>query len=244
MPIKDNLTVVISVKNRASNLQWCLESIRCNNKVPNIIVVDFGSDIPVRVNDAQVIRVTRNTQVFHKARAVNIGLKAVKTPYACVTDADQIFQNNFFDAANDAATTINNVYITCGTYRLFYKDIVGMTPECLKNDYAVLHARARKNGGMYGDGCFHAAATSWFLSTGGYDEQIIGWGFEDTDMSWRAGALGKRFRRLYHHTSTLHLPHSKKGPYYDAAANNKKYYASKVSMKITFANRGRKWGAL
>lgn len=244
MGIRDNLSVVISVKNRPRNLAWCIESIRCNTQIPKIIVVDFGSDVPVCINDAKVIRVDRNTKVFHKARAVNIGLKAVKTPYVCVTDSDQIFQSNFFELANDAVNTIKNVFITCGTYRLFEKDIKGMTPANLKKDYMLLRSRARKNGGMYGDGCFHAAATSWFLTTGGYDEQIIGWGFEDSDMTWRAGALGKRFRRLYHHTSTLHLPHPRKGSYYETAQNNQRYYVSKASMRITYANRDRKWGML
>lgn len=242
MAIKSNISVVISVKNRPRNLDWCIESIRCNTQIPKIIIVDFGSDVPVCIKDVEVIRVDRNTQVFHKARAVNIGLKAVKTPYVCVTDSDQIFQSNFFELANDAVNTIQNVFITCGTFRLFEKDIKGMTAACLKKDYMLLRSRARKNGCMYGDGCFHAAATSWFLSTGGYDEQIIGWGFEDSDMNWRAKTLGKRFRRLYHHTSTLHLPHPRKGAYYDAAWDNRKYYLSKVSMKITSANQGKPWG--
>jgi len=57
------LTVILAHKNRQHNLEFCLESINSSNKIPRVILVDFGSTIQPRYTYPwlQIIHVTHNT---------------------------------------------------------------------------------------------------------------------------------------------------------------------------------------
>lgn len=247
--VKD-LTVVIACKNRTRNLKFCLESINTCTPRPHCILIDFGSDTPLQFDYKwlRIIRVDRKTEVFHKARAINIGIRNVKTKKLCVTDADQVFQENFFGIVNNTIERENRPFVLCWTHRL-WKLPSGTVPENIREDYPNLLDLAKKVAPkLYGDGCCHATYTNWFLRVRGYEEKFIGWGYEDSDMTYRAHWVDKlRLINIKNMTSTIHFPHPKRNnPYYSSKYkdSNAKLYRQRRSRKILLSNDNRRWGRI
>jgi glycosyltransferase involved in cell wall biosynthesis len=248
--LKD-LTVIIACKDRIDNLRYCISSIAQGNGIPNVCIVDFGSLTKIEFNNkpwVKVLRVNARTSVFHKARALNIGIKHVKTKYICITDADQIFSRNFFTIINKLLNKNPNYFLQCLTYGLlrFPKDI---TPENIMENYSFLIERARKDRPqktLYGDGCCHAMTLKYALRFGGYEEAFVGWGYEDSDMAWRARINKKKILFIHSLASMLHLPHETTSVYYskDIKIKNRSLYMSRRSRKIRVANENKAWGNL
>ncbi len=245
------ITAIISCKNRQENLDYCLASIAANSYVPWVIVVDFGSTIPIvsKYPWQKVIRVNRHTKVFHKARAVNIGLKAAITRYICMTDADQIFDKNFFSTICDILTH-NNVFVCCRTYKLHNNpSFYGVTPETVGEKYNDLLTAAKEVREPYGDGCCHATKKKWLCTVGGLEEQFIGWGAQDSDLRRRAARHKNRIVEISDRTTMIHLQHPKEvepGQYHSAevCAKNIALYKHRRLINALYANTGKKWGRM
>lgn len=244
-----NLTAVIAQKNRSKNIKMCLDSLRGAVPRPKVIVVDFGSSPAVAYpNDPwlKVIHVTRATDTFHKARALNIGIKASDTRYICITDADQIFQSNYFGAVYSLLTAKKASFIVCNTH--FIKNYPpGFVLTDVVAQYAELLRIAKDSGlRIRGDGCCQAVSKKWLMMVNGYDETYIGYGAEDSDLRLRAKLAGFNFASAFGSTSMIHLPHEKSGVYYSAAnlRRNRLYYRMKTLTKQIVANQDKPWGEL
>lgn len=248
--IKD-LTCILACKNRNRNLKYCLESINANKKVPQVILVDFGNNPPLEATYPwmRTIRVTKDTEKFHKARAINIGIKSLKTRYVCITDVDQIFQPNFFAVVSNVLNRYNNCFVLCWTYRL-NRIPRGLTEKDVGEKYNLFLAQAKKDTKrLFGDGCCHATTTKWIKATRGYEESFIGWGPEDSDMTYRAHWVwGKKLINIRNRTSMIHLPHPKRinKEYYDSSVRDRniKLYKDRRNSKTKVANAGKEWGKL
>lgn len=246
-----NLTAIIACKDRLRNLRFCLASLNNCKPKPKVIVVDFGSKKEIKANVPaydwlKVIRVKRKTKLFHKARALNIGIKSVKTKFLCITDADQIFQANFF---GEIATRLNKnekLYIMCKTY--FLKSIPKHINE--KNiglQYSkVLQLAKRDTPKIRGEGCCQATTTAWFTRMGGYEEKYIGFSGEDSDVNIRAIKSGLTRIFINKHTTLIHLPHMKEGEYYSGKYRvaNRNLYKKRAKAPLVKANVGRSWGQM
>lgn len=256
----DDLTAVITTKDRNENLDLCLSSLLHATHIPFVIVVDFGSRVPVSTaltnlpSNIQVIRVEHDTEIFHKARALNIGIRAVKTPYTCITDADQIFADNFFATIRNRLRKYANSFIQCYTYFLERLPETVITPDNVRRYYGYLVKVAKAQGRrLKGYGCCHGVITKWLHKVHGYDEKsYFGWGAEDRDLELRAEYDGLTLRWAHASTSMIHLPHPKTGKYYSEKLINKNlniYYAlrdtkdAKEKIRRIKAN-GKNWGKL
>lgn len=256
----DDLTAVIATKDRNENLALCLGSLLQATFVPFVIVVDFGSATPVTEvfpefpNTVRVIRVERKTEMFHKARALNIGIREVKTPYTCITDADQVFAANFFAVIRNRLRKYENSFIQCYTYFLERFPEIVITSDNIKRYYNYLVKVAKAQGRrLKGYGCCHGVATKWLHKVHGYDEKnYFGWGAEDRDLELRAKYDGLKLRWAHTWTSMIHLPHPKTGKYYSEKLVDKNldtYYKlrdakdTKEKLRRIVANR-QSWGKL
>lgn len=247
----DNLTTIITCKNRTRNLSYCLGSISTCIHRPQVIVVDFGSDKPVTEITrsypwVRMIRVMNDTRIFHKSRAINIGIKNTRTKFLCITDVDQVFQANFFYAVKSVLEKDNSSFVMCPTF--FLKQLPkNITPLNIRENYKKLLTLAKKSGvAPHGDGCCNGLLTSVALSIGGYDENYIGYGAEDSDFALRSIMFGNKKVWLHKLTTMVHLPHEKKGDYYkkDVFMKNKNLFFSKVKSRDIVANKNKPWGML
>lgn len=247
-----DLSVIITCKDRDENLAYCLASISTCNPVPaQVILVDFGSKNPLTEysdkypNLVHTIRVTRDVAIFHKARALNIGLRAAQTKYVCLTDADQVYQTDLFKIVYDKACSLNDLvmcktkllhdkpgWFTLDTVRTRYNDLVRYASETYPR--------------MVGEGCCQCLETKFMVDLGGYDERYVGWGYEDTDFICRARRRGKTPWYIHEMSSMVHLPHSRAANYYSnyfAGANKQRLVQTRRSSTY-IANVSIPWGEL
>lgn len=243
------LTVVVTCKDR-DNLRWCISSIQACNPRPLCIIVDFGSKNPINVGNSswlRAIRVDRNTELFHKARAINIGIRAVTTPYLCITDADQIFQPNFFGVMLKTVSTIPNSFVMCKTWSLL-RHPADVPFDVHGHIYASILSEAKKSGvPLHGDGCCNGVATQWATSVRGYDETYVGYRAQDSNFALRAVMGGLKKVWIEGKTSMVHLPHERVGAYYSTkyVVFNKKKYKKQTQLpasKLIVANVSGHWG--
>ena len=244
-----DLTVLIARKDRGKNLSYCLASIAACKPVPPVLVVDFGSAKALCFPQypwLSIIRGKRKTDFFHKARALNIGIRKIKTKYLCIVDADQIFSPNFFSVVYRRLVKTPKVFVMCRTY--FLRKIPNeITPNNLRRNYEHLLHLAKTSGLKYhGDGCCNGVRTDWAKSVRGYDESYYGYGGEDSDFALRAKLAGFHHMGIEKYVSMVHLPHAKKGMYYnkDIFMKNKKRYRNKVKTEEIIANVEENWGNL
>jgi len=245
----DQLTTLIACKDRDVNLQYCIHSIAQCTAVPKVTIIDFGSKNPIsfpQFKFVNVIRVNRKTGMFHKSRALNIGIKRTKTKYLCITDADQIFSPNFFAVVYTRLVKNSKAFIMCRTP--FLRSIPSdVSPATISKNYKRLLHLARNSGlKQHGDGCCNGVQTAWAKSVHGYDEAYYGYGAEDSDFALRAKLARFVHVNIEKQVSMVHLPHLKKGMYYNKKAfkKNKERYHNKVKTKEIIANIKVPWGAL
>lgn len=246
----NNLTVVIACKNRNTNIQLCLASINGCSAIPiRAVVVDFGSALPIstyvpKYSWLDIIRINRKTKLFHKARALNIGIKSVNTKYLCVTDADQLFAPNFFDALMRKLLGKPRLYVMCKTHFLKHIPKYVDTSSVVNNYKKLLTLSKKTTPKLRGEGCCQATTTRWFKQVRGYEEQFIGFSGEDSDVNIRAVKSGLKKVWIHHATSMIHLPHPKTGVYYSAKhrVHNRELYVKRARSNCVIANLSGKWG--
>jgi glycosyltransferase involved in cell wall biosynthesis len=251
MTVLKDLTVVIACKDRDENLSLCLSSIvHCNPRPNGIYLVDFGSHTNLRVKYKAyfpyvvVIRVTSCTDTFHKARAINIGLKAVRTKYVCFTDTDQIFDPGVFGVVNHMCARYTKPFIYSSTYSIKSGIPHGVTPENVTSKYGELLELAKTESRPYGDGCLHAVKTGYAKTIHGYEEGFVGWGPEDSDFRRMAKKNKLTFIDITKNTTMIHLPHAKTGAYYSKAiyTKNLALYRHRRKIGARSSNDGNSWG--
>lgn len=245
----NDLTVLIAVKDRTFNLKYCIESIKNNSYRPNVIIVDYGSEDPVRFDKyldwVRVIHVNRKKLFFHKSRALNIGIKQICTKYVCVTDADQIFSENFFKIVYDKLSHDNNICVKCKTYKLHrIPELITVENVSSMYESLLLPLAKEHTNKLYGDGFCHGIDVEFLLQNNGFDEQFIGWGYEDSDMTYRS-LKKKKGIDITHIVTAIHLPHKIDNTYTKNKfkEKNKLYFLKKKKLGLT-TNNNKKWGLL
>jgi len=238
------LTALIACKNREANLTHCLVSIEQCTPRPSVVIVDFGSKVPVHTFAKKypwvtTIRVTRKTDLFHKARALNIGLRTIRTPFFCATDTDQIFQPNFFGVVLSTLLNKKRSVVLCKSY--FLK----VHPKPAETYEQLLEKAKASTTKVHGEGCCTGLWTKWAQNTHGWDEAYVGYGAEDSDVILRANLCKFSTVWVNKRTSTIHLPHPKTGVYYSNKAyfaENKRRYLLRKLNKDIIVNTHTPWG--
>jgi glycosyltransferase involved in cell wall biosynthesis len=163
------ITFIFTIKNRGKQrAQNCIESLK--NQDCKIIVVDYGSDDLSWYSEVFTmgwVSVRRDTKIFNKSRAYNIGFRLVTTPFVVFSDIDNIFAPNFVDRVKEEIVKPKTIVLA----------------QNLDLD---------ENGKVYrvhpkiGYGSCFGVQSQWIREVKGYDENYTYWGKEDDDMFMRA----------------------------------------------------------
>lgn len=209
------VSVIIPLRNRGGErLANCLRSLRWQGVTADkveIILSDFGSDPPfdgelrafAQTFQARVVRF-ETREVWNRAKALNVGIRASHGRYILCTDADMIFQPNFIGtlvAAQQRTDDASLVVCRC-------RDLPESVPEQAWEAGAfskLLDASTYRE--RLGTGACQMAPRSFFYNLRGFDEGYKFWGLEDTDMTFRARRHGQQVTWVHDETAMLHQWH-------------------------------------
>jgi glycosyltransferase involved in cell wall biosynthesis len=230
-----DIAIIVSTYERPLHLTRCLESIAAQQGVEGrfeVVVTDDGSrDETLRVVAAAARQAefplaftTHDHQGFRLARCRNEGVAASTAPYLLFTDGDCLLppdhvrihldkrREGYVNAGDclrlDESTSerIDLAAIGDGSFtalmpaaelrRIRWKARRGKAYEWLR-----MPMRPRLSGNNI------AVWRSDLERINGFDEQFVGWGFEDRDLQQRLEQIGVRTRSILGHTATLHLWH-------------------------------------
>jgi len=230
MPITSDLTFVATIRDRdRDRVEKFLNSIALQKYPCNAIVVDYGS-LPQNTDwereiipseFTEFIEVTEDISVFNKCRALNIGIKRVRTKYMVSTDIDCIFSDNF-------AEEIMRILIA-GEKEMALCQKIDLDEH---GQEIGLHEPSAV-------GSCIALPTKWVKKVHGYDEKFTYWGREDNDMVQRAMADNFRVTWITNIVKLYHQWHEP--PQMPTLQNNDDYY--KIPNKPIIRNPGM-WGEL
>jgi len=189
---RPSVTVLIPAFNEERTIAATVESARLQTyPVEEIIVVDDGSKDRTREiaekAGAKVISTPQNTGL--KAKALNFGLKDVKTEIVVMIDADTVLAPDAIERilpglSSDKVKVAGGVVLSTRMHSFWTK---ARSVQYLIAFGLVRKAQAHWNGILVCSGCFFAAKTKFLREIGGVPENTVG---EDMALTWMAYLQG------------------------------------------------------
>jgi len=184
--LEDGYTVISLFYNQHERLgilkRWLTDQVLKPNE---IIIMDDGSDEPVKVDWARTITLPHTMNI---AKASNLGVQAVRTKYFVITSPDLLYSPNFASRSIELLERNVGMYVVVGGCVPAMDSLVYM-----KNPpKSVYHVPD----GIYSQHPADYAPTGWIERTGhflGFDERALGWGFYDNEYSNRYVAEGGKY---------------------------------------------------
>jgi glycosyltransferase involved in cell wall biosynthesis len=262
MKSKPSSTLLISTYNWPEALELALQSVKRQVLLPDeIIIADDGSKEETRQViermqsgfPAPLHHIWQPDEGFKLAQIRNKAIAAAKGDYLIQTDGDLILHPSFVKYHVQAARPghfIGGSRVLLDeslSRRLFQKKQLQISPfqNGIRNKFNTIHAPAaarlielfKKEKGLYNlRGCNMSFWKKDLLSVNGYNEQITGWGREDTDLVIRLYNRGTQ--RIYFKLQGIvyHLYHKE----YDRSAllRNDAVVKQALENKLTWCEKG------
>ncbi|MGB3151279.1 MAG: glycosyltransferase [Maribacter sp.] len=233
----NNSSVVITHYNRELNLRNTLIGLNKQSVPPaEVIVVNLGSDIDLPKNlDYPIALMTYPEEwtLMPIAAARNLGAKYADNKNFIFLDVDCIPSEGFYQTMEADLNSTNGLVMGLPRYML------GKTVDCLPWDMllsrSVLHPARPKVCSLrketcyelFWSLCFGISKTS-YERIGGFDENFVGYGGEDTDFAKTAEQLSIPFflnaAVVYHQQHPIYVPPLN---HLEAIVANSNYYYSK-----------------
>ena len=226
-------------EDRFQNLQCILKFIQ-NNFRTNIILVESYKERPyarqlVFSGDGMLyIPVKQDGKIFHRTRAINTGLKEVKTPYAAIYDTDVIFPiQNIVKAVELLRDGVQVVYPYAGDFVDIERSYV--------DDGAIIEresfTKESKGGAVF-------VNKDDYWKAGYENENLMSHAPEDVERYVRLYTLGYRIARTegkcWHINHARSMNSSPTHPY--VASNMKEYEKVKAMNKEELEAYIKTWG--
>jgi len=115
------IDVIIPVRDRDNErIQRCINSL-AGLPIQDVVVVDYGSKVPVDVKCTKLIRHCKNP-IWNKAHAINLGIKATHSKYIMTIDCDMILNDEIIIRI-DSNLKANNFIYNSNVRRVNIEDI-------------------------------------------------------------------------------------------------------------------------
>ena len=210
------------------NLVYCLKSIQVQNTSFEFLLIDYGSIEPFSKSikalaarfKAKYIR--GEGPIWSRSRSLNIGIKYATGDHTLFVDSDCVIPSNYIKQHIEVGS-IHNIFTYSPVYDTNKNVTKSHNTEKLKK-YTTKETRPA--------GWSHMCVSrQWLINNGGFDEEYVGWGAEDSDLFLRLKIGG--IRAVEVSTYPYHLWHPQ---YADLMA---KIGKKREFEKILKANRNR-----
>ncbi len=208
------LTLILPVRDwPQERIDLCLKSYQdlSAKSISEIIVVDFGSQVPVCIPEQSGIRLLRlEAQTWSLSEAINAGVAVASNELIAKTDADILISRNSRAEFDAVVRTVAKREV--GVALAQATDLpASLSPA---QAYALIvaersdHDTAGRLRPKWGQGGLVFFTRSNWNEVGGFESRFTGWGNEDNDFAERIGRAGRRVmwadrRKL----SILHMWH-------------------------------------
>lgn len=148
-------------------------------------------------------------EMFSLSRTSNYGIRRVGRGTICKADIDLVLSDEFFDIVG----SVRNCHAVCPVYRM---------------------ANTQGNGGQIwyqSKGCIAMRWVDWSTLCG-YDERMVGYGYEDSDLFQRAQDAGITISR---DVSVVHIAHSESAQHNRADRHNRSFNPLRVAHNKAIA---------
>lgn len=250
MPLE--LTLLFTYRNRElDRVRIALDSLAAqSNSNFTVLFIDYGSSLS-HSNALQELLCNYSfvtyfysyhiDQPWSRAKAVNIGIQMVTTPYVFVSDIDMIFKPNFIEIVHQLSDPKVSVYFKVGF--LNQSESTKIKPF---DDYSISFS---SKPGAQGLSLFPLQALK---EVSGFDEFLHFWGAEDEDVHNRLLQLGYQVNFYEREILLLHRWHptyrnsesdvvTKKLQLHSITKLNQEYFAYKRHLKMPTATPN-SWG--
>jgi hypothetical protein len=186
---KQNVSVIVAVKNRTEALKISLQSWLRFDEIAEIIIIDWSSDISLefleKIDDRIKVVVVKNKELFNMSLTFNLASRIATKDFILKMDADYIL----------------SPYYSIFDYKLKPTEFLTGHYENAKIDNN-LGFLSNLNGMIF-------IRNLDFKSVGGYDESFTDYGYDDCDLYNRLEKVGYSRTLLDHKTiGVFHMPHS------------------------------------
>lgn len=224
------VTVIVSTYNSPEFLRISLHSIISQTILPlEVIVADDGSDnataevirIIAAGTSVPVIHEWQPDQGFRKSLILNKAIRRATGEYIIFIDGDIIVDRHFVEdhlrfarpgrfitgsrARLSADQTAKVIRCYDDTKRL---PVLPFSMNAVRIPFlSHLYSARKKHDGTYARGCNFAVWRSDLINTNGFNNDITGWGREDSELSWRLMWSGVKKRFIKFSAIEHHLYH-------------------------------------
>jgi len=246
------LTLLFTYRNRdLERVKIAMDSLDAQNDSNfTVLFIDYGSslahskalqDLLSNYSFVTYFYSYHIDQPWSRAKAVNIGIQLVTTPYVFVSDIDMIFKPNFIEIVQQLKDPMVSVYFKVG----FLNQIESKKNQPFE-DYKISFS---SKPGAQGLSLFPVEALK---KVRGFDEFLHFWGAEDEDVHSRLLQVGYEVNFYEKEILLLHRWHptyrnsesdvvTKNLQLHSIPKLNQEYFAYKRERKVPTAN-GSKWG--
>lgn len=215
----ETIAVLLGALNRSGErverLFQTLRGQRLPERCLDITVCDLGStaehlaDLTERCRRHRVrlVALRQVDPVWCRARAINVAARraAASARWLFPTDLDMLFAPDFFE-------TVLRTHLSARGRALVITDALDLPPDDQWSaldpvaDFARLVALGTYRDCL-GSGACQSTTRAWFEQVRGYDERLLGWGYEDDDLRRRARQDGLLPISVQYRTYMLHQWH-------------------------------------
>lgn len=209
-----DVTFILRLKcdsaDRIFNLTAVLTWLQATFKT-SVILVEQGPvpDHIAALTNVQHVKCSEDSSLVHMCAMSNEGLRHVRTPYTCVLDTDVLVYPQFMQQAIDKLRT--DECDVCYPYNGKFLDV----PKAVfQNSTDVAQAAMTGPWRTYGVcspksvGGLFLINTEKYRASGGDNQNMIGWGYDDVERVARWTKLDYRIARIQDEAAVLfHLEH-------------------------------------
>lgn len=249
----NSVTLIISTYNNPSFLQLCLHSLNNQTTLPSeVIIADDGSTEETyqlieqfrTILSIPIIHVWQEDKGFRAGTIRNIGIAASNYEYIIQIDGDIIMDKHFiadhlYHRKDNTLLQGSRVFITPSKTAIMLKgkDInlsfwscgIKRRENAIRSQFISTYLSTRYRNRYpvyYARGCNMSFWKKDFIEVNGYNDEFIGWGHEDSELTLRLLNKGCKKDYIKFHCVAYHLYHN------EAVRNHEQENKQKMDQQV------------